>query len=184
VRESLPRRPGSIPRRDSIYRSAHIRPVSTSYAREGEDVLSRAHEYPGGMPPESPKKPLALADFVDRALRAIEEIPPEEALRRLQAPDREGWHFVDVREPEEYAEGHLPGAKHSPRGFLEVRADLEHYKRDAWFADRSRPLILYCGGGHRSALAAWTLRQMGFGRAVSMAEGWTGWTERGFPVER
>ena len=132
---------------------------------------------------EDPKPPRALADFVGEALRHIAVIPPEEALRRLRAPDREGWHFVDVREPDEFAAGHVPGARSSPRGFLEVRADLEHYKRDPWFADRARPMVLYCGGGHRSALATWTLAQMGFTRVVSMAEGWTGWTERGYPVE-
>ncbi len=135
------------------------------------------------MPPESPRPPLALADLVARALAEIEEISPEEARRRLDAPDREGWHFVDVREPDEYAEGHLPGAKSSPRGFLEVRADLEHYKRDPWFSDRTRKMVLYCGGGHRSALAAHTLQQMGFTSVVSMSEGWTGWTERDFPTE-
>jgi sulfur-carrier protein adenylyltransferase/sulfurtransferase len=124
----------------------------------------------------------ALADFVGEALRHVEVIPPEEALRRLRAPE-EGWHFVDVREPDEFAAGHLPGARSSPRGFLEVRADLEHYKRDPWFADRARKMVLYCGGGHRSALATWTLAQMGFTRVVSMAEGWTGWTERGYPIE-
>ena len=133
--------------------------------------------------PEDPKFPRALDDFVGEALRHIAVIPPEEALRRLRAPDREGWHFVDVREPDEFAEGHVPGARSSPRGFLEVRADLEHYKRDPWFTDRTRPMVLYCGGGHRSALATWTLAQMGFTRVVSMAEGWTGWTERGYPVE-
>ncbi|MEM7412692.1 MAG: rhodanese-like domain-containing protein [Myxococcota bacterium] len=132
--------------------------------------------------PDPPRR--ALADFVAEALRHVEEITPEEGRRRLEAPDQEGWHFVDVREPDEYAEGHLPRARSSPRGFLEVRADLEHYKRDAWFEDRDRPLVLYCGGGHRSALAAYTLVQMGFTRVVSLAEGWTGWTERGFPVER
>lgn len=131
----------------------------------------------------SARPPLALADFVGEALRHIEVIAPEEALRRLRAPDREGWHFVDVREPDEFAAGHVPSARSSPRGFLEVRADLEHYKRDPWFTDRSRPMVLYCGGGHRSALATWTLAQMGFTRVVSMAEGWTGWTERGYPVE-
>jgi len=129
-------------------------------------------------------RPLKLVDFVEEALRHVEQIRPEEALRRLRAPDREGWHFVDVREPDEYAEGHLPGARSSPRGFLEVRADLEHYKRDPWFADRDRSMVLYCGGGHRSALATRTLQQMGFTRVVSMTEGWTGWIERGFPVER
>jgi rhodanese-related sulfurtransferase len=128
--------------------------------------------------------PRSLADFVAEALRHVREISPEEARRLLEAPDREGWHFLDVREPDEFAEGHLPGACSSPRGFLEVRADLEHYKRDPWLTDRNRPLVLYCGGGHRSALAARTLQQMGFTSVVSLAEGWTGWTKRGFPVEK
>jgi len=125
----------------------------------------------------------ALCDFVSEALERIREIPPEQARRLLDAPDREGWQFVDVREPDEFAAGHLPGARSSPRGFLEVRADLEHPKRDAWWADRSRPLILYCGGGHRSALAAATLQEMGFEKVMSLAEGYTGWTRRGYPVE-
>jgi len=125
-----------------------------------------------------------LADFVREALREVREISPEEARRILDAPDREGWHFVDVREPDEYAAGHVPGARLFPRGFLEVRADTEHPKRDPWLGDRSRPLILYCGGGHRSALAAKTLQDMGFGQVVSLAEGWTGWTRRGLPEER
>jgi rhodanese-related sulfurtransferase len=71
-----------------------------------------------------------------------------------------------------------------PRGFLEVKADLSHPKRDPWLADRERPLVLYCGGGNRSALAAQTLQQMGFRRVVSLREGFAGWTRRGHPVER
>jgi UDP-N-acetylglucosamine 2-epimerase (non-hydrolysing) len=126
----------------------------------------------------------ALSDFVDAAKREIAEITPEEALSLLDAKDRDGWHFVDVREPDEYAAGHLPGAKSSPRGFLEVKADLAHHKRDPWLEDRGRKLILYCGGGHRSALAARTLQEMGFTQVRSLAEGWTGWTRRGYPVER
>jgi rhodanese-related sulfurtransferase len=125
----------------------------------------------------------ALSDFVREALAQIREITPEEGARLLAAPGHEGWSFVDVREPGEFAEGHVPGARNFPRGFLEVKADLVHPKRDAWLADRSRPLVLYCGGGHRSALATWTLKQMGFRRVVSLAGGWTGWTRRGYPVE-
>jgi sulfur-carrier protein adenylyltransferase/sulfurtransferase len=126
----------------------------------------------------------ALADLVGEALAEIEEIAPEEARRLLAQPDRDDWEFLDVREADEFAAGHLPGARHYPRGFLEVRADLEHPKRDPWLADRSRKLILYCGGGHRSALAARALHEMGFERVRSLAEGWTGWTKRGFPTER
>lgn len=134
-----------------------------------------------------PTRPRSLRDFVEEALRHVREISPEEALVHLEAARRvapDAWHFVDVREPDEYAAGHVPGARSSPRGFLEVRADLHHYKRDPWFASRERPLVLYCGGGHRSALAALTLAQMGFSRVVSLAGGWTAWTERGYPVER
>ena len=126
----------------------------------------------------------SLADFVGEARRLVREITPEEARALLDAPDRGGWHFVDVRELDEWHEGHLPGARHFPRGFLEVRADLEHPKRDPWLADRRRRLLLYCGGGHRSALAARTLLEMGFSEVASLAEGWSGWTRRGFPVAR
>jgi rhodanese-related sulfurtransferase len=126
----------------------------------------------------------ALRDFVLEALAQIREILPEEAAEILAQRSDAGWSFVDVREPDEFAAGHLPGARNFPRGFLEVKADLEHPKRDAWLAERDRPLVLYCGGGHRSALAAKTLQEMGFTRVVSLAEGWTGWTKRGYPVER
>jgi len=124
-----------------------------------------------------------LNDFVNEALKAIEEIPIEEAVRILEQPDREGWTFLDVREGEEFAKGRIPGARNSPRGFLEVRADLEHHKRDPWFADRDRKLILYCGGGNRSALATRTLKEMGFTRTVSMAGGWKVWEDRKLPIE-
>ncbi len=126
----------------------------------------------------------SLADFVREALEAIDEISPEEAAQILEQPQRAGWFFIDVREPDEFAAGHIPGARNFPRGFLEVRADLEHYKRDPWLEDRGRKLILYCGGGHRSALAGKTLQEMGFRQIRSLAGGWTAWTERELPVER
>ena len=129
--------------------------------------------------------PKSLADLVREALAEVREVSPEDVHALLDRPDRGGATLVDVREADEFAAGHLPGAKHYPRGFLEVKADLDHPKRDAWLsADRDRPLVLYCGGGHRSALAAQSLQRMGFTRVTSMAEGWTGWTKRGYPVER
>lgn len=128
--------------------------------------------------------PRSLADFVSEALEVIEEISPEGAAQILEKADQAGWDFIDVREPDEFAAGHIPGARNYPRGFLEVRADLEHPKRDPWLEDRGRKMILYCGGGHRSALAAKSLQEMGFARALSLAEGWTGWTKRDLPVER
>ena len=125
----------------------------------------------------------SLADLVREALAEVREIAPEEVRELLELPDRGGWHLVDVREADEFSAGHLPGARHYPRGFLEVRADLEHRKRDPWLADRSRKLVLYCGGGHRSALAAQSLQRMGFRDVRSLAGGWTGWTERSYPTE-
>jgi rhodanese-related sulfurtransferase len=128
--------------------------------------------------------PKTLGDFVREALETVREIAPEEARRLLDAPGREGFEFVDVREPDEFAAGRIPGARSYPRGFLEVRADLEHPKRDPWLADRRRKLVLYCGGGHRSALAARTLQEMGFTEVLSLAGGWSAWTQRGYPIER
>jgi len=126
----------------------------------------------------------SLADFVAEALTEVEEISPERVRALLDRPEHDGWHVIDVREPDEYNGGRVPNARNYPRGFLEVRADLEHPKRDVWLEDRDRKLVLYCGGGHRSALAARTLQQMGFRNVRSMAQGWTGWTARDYPIER
>lgn len=129
--------------------------------------------------------PKSLRDLVQEALAEVREISPEEVRALLDRPDRGGYDVIDVREADEFAAGHLPGARHYPRGFLEVKADLEHPKRDAWLSSgRERPMILYCGGGHRSALAAQSLQKMGFTRVASMAEGWTGWTKRSYPTDR
>jgi rhodanese-related sulfurtransferase len=125
----------------------------------------------------------SLADLVHAALEEIDEISPVAVRALLDRPGRDGFELIDVREADEWNAGHLPGARHYPRGFLEVRADLEHPKRDPWLADRTRKLILYCGGGHRSALAAQALHQMGFRDVASLAEGWTGWTKRAYPTE-
>jgi len=126
----------------------------------------------------------SLADFVREALETVEVISAESAAQILEKPDRAGWNFIDVRESDEFAAGHIPGARNFPRGFLEVRADLEHYKRDPWLEDRERKMILYCGGGHRSALAGKSLQEMGFQRILSLTGGWTGWVERNLPIER
>lgn len=125
----------------------------------------------------------SLADLVADALDTVAEVAPDEVRTLLDRPDRDGWEIVDVREADEFRAGHLPGARHYPRGFLEVRADLEHPKRDPWLADRGRKLVLYCGGGQRSALAAQALQRMGFEHVRSMAGGWTAWSKCAYPVE-
>jgi sulfur-carrier protein adenylyltransferase/sulfurtransferase len=83
---------------------------------------------------------------------------------------------VDVREQDEWDEGHIPGAVHIPRGNLESRIE-----RAA--PDPSRPVLLYCSAGNRSAFAAKTLEEMGYEDVTSLADGFTDWKRNGFPVE-
>ncbi|WP_223636612.1 molybdopterin-synthase adenylyltransferase MoeB [Corallococcus sp. EGB] len=84
--------------------------------------------------------------------------------------------LIDVREADEYAGGRLPGAVHIPRGFLELRIEEK--------ADRDEELVLYCAGGTRSALAARTLRDMGYTRVASLAGGYNRWSDAALPVEK
>ena len=123
--------------------------------------------------------PKSLHDFVTAALQEVTEVTPEEV---TEIQKQGGTLILDVREPNEFSEGHLVGAINIPRGFLEVKADLEHYKKDERLADRTQKVVCYCGGGHRSALAAKTLQEMGFESVLSMKEGWTGWIGRNLPT--
>jgi sulfur-carrier protein adenylyltransferase/sulfurtransferase len=83
--------------------------------------------------------------------------------------------LVDVREGDEWQAGHAPGAVHVPRGFLELRIEEK-------VPDRQAPVVLYCAGGTRSALAARTLAELGYRDVVSLAGGFTKWKESGAPV--
>jgi rhodanese-related sulfurtransferase len=85
--------------------------------------------------------------------------------------------LVDVREESEYAAGHLPGAIHIGKGVIE--RDIEVKVPDA-----ATPLVLYCGGGFRSVLAADMIGKMGYTNVISMDGGWTGWTKAGLPTEK
>jgi rhodanese-related sulfurtransferase len=85
--------------------------------------------------------------------------------------------LVDVREESEFAAGRLPGAVHIGKGVIE--RDIE-----AKVPDPATPLVLYCGGGFRSALAADALQKMGYTNVVSMDGGWSGWVRAGLPTEK
>ncbi len=85
--------------------------------------------------------------------------------------------LVDTREDSEWANGHIPGAIHLGRGVIE--RDIEKA-----IPDVNAPIVLYCGGGFRSALAADNLQKMGYKNVISMDGGWRGWTEAGFPITR
>lgn len=91
--------------------------------------------------------------------------------------------FVDVREGQEWAQGHIPGAIHAPRGFLEFIADPESPMHKAELNSGKR-IVLYCASGGRSALAAKTLKDMGVAKVSHMAGGIGAWSQAGGPVER
>ena len=84
--------------------------------------------------------------------------------------------FVDVREHEEWNEGHIPGAVHVPRGHLESRIE-------GVVSDRDRSIVLYCAGGARSAFAAKALDELGYTSVVSLAGGYTDWKRNGFATQ-
>ena len=88
----------------------------------------------------------------------------------------EAFLLVDVREESEYAAGHIPGAAHIGKGVIE--RDIE-----TKVPDPATPLVLYCGGGFRSVLAAESLGRMGYTNTESMDGGFRGWTEAGGPVD-
>ena len=89
----------------------------------------------------------------------------------------EAFTLIDVREDGEFAAGHVPGAVHIGRGVLE--RDIERA-----VPDPAAPVVLYCGGGFRSALAADSLQKMGYTNVISMDGGWTGWVNSGGDVEK
>lgn len=112
--------------------------------------------------------------LVEHARQRVKEQTVEEIKTRL---DRgEPVHFLDVREDGEYATDHAKGARHLGKGIIE--RDIETV-----IPDKAAPVILYCGGGFRSVLAAEALQQMGYGNVVSMAGGIRAWREAGYPLE-
>ena len=106
----------------------------------------------------------------------VKETTVDEVKRRMDAGDR-GFVLVDVREESEWATGHIPGATHLGKGVIE--RDIEQK-----VPDTSQEIILYCGGGYRSALTADNLQKMGYTNVISMDGGWRGWREAGHPVEK
>ena len=122
-----------------------------------------------------------LSDFVREARERIQEVRAEELDEMIENHD--DLLILDVREPQEYAAGHIPGALHVPRGMLEVAADPQSKGRvEALAAAQNRTLVTYCATGGRSAMAADTLKQMGFDKTYSLAGGLAAWTQGGMPT--
>ncbi|MDX6683433.1 MAG: sulfur-carrier protein adenylyltransferase/sulfurtransferase [Solirubrobacteraceae bacterium] len=118
------------------------------------------------------------AEFIRQIKSQIAEVDPAEVHSMLNGAGNgnSGVTVVDVRESEEIAQGHVPGAKLVPRGFLESRIE-------GAVPDRSQHVVLYCASGNRSALAAKTLTELGYENVESMTGGITLWKDRGYKVE-
>ena len=112
--------------------------------------------------------------LVDEVRKNVRECTIADVKARLDRGDR--FHFVDVREDDEFAVDRAAGARHIGRGVIE--RDIE-----TLIPDRAAEIVLYCGGGFRSALAADNLQRMGYTNVWSMDGGIRAWREAGYPVE-
>ncbi len=119
--------------------------------------------------------PEGFLNLVRDAKKRVKQEDVRATKKRIDAGEQ--FVLIDTREDSEWARGHIPGAVHIGKGIIE--RDIEKA-----VPDKDTPLVLYCGGGFRSALAADNLQKMGYRNVVSMDGGWRGWTEASFPVIR
>jgi len=113
--------------------------------------------------------------IVEDAKTRIRQVTVDEVKAMLDRGEQ--FELVDTREESEFARGHLPRARHLSKGIIE--RDIE-----SAIPNLDTPIVLYCGGGFRSALAADNLQKMGYSDVVSMDGGWREWTEKLYPIER
>ena len=113
--------------------------------------------------------------LVNDAKKRVKETNVADVKRSLDGGEK--FVLIDVREESEWGRGHLPGAIHLGKGVIE--RDIEQR-----VPDQSAKLVLYCGGGFRSALAADNIQKMGYTNVESMDGGWKGWLDAGFPTQR
>ncbi len=113
--------------------------------------------------------------LVDDAKSRTRQTDVKTVKRRLDAGER--FHLVDVREESEWAAGHLPEAVHLGKGIIERDIEVR-------VSDLAAEIVLYCGGGFRSALVADNLQKMGYRNVLSMDGGYRAWVEAGHPVKR
>lgn len=113
--------------------------------------------------------------LVDDAKSRIDEIKPEEVGEKLNSD--EDFVLLDVREKDEWEDSRIAGADYLGKGIIERDIETE-------YPDNDQEIILYCGGGYRSALAADNLQKMGYNNVKSLAGGFRSWTEAGLPIKK
>jgi sulfur-carrier protein adenylyltransferase/sulfurtransferase len=118
--------------------------------------------------------PKSFQQIVVEALRTVPEVAPAALQSRLQGGEQ--IVVIDVREPDEFARGKIPGAYTIPRGVLEMQVDGR--------LPREASVVLYCGGGARSALACKSLAEMGYDNVENLQGGWSAWINSGLPIEQ
>lgn len=123
----------------------------------------------------APNHPPRFLKIVDDAKSRVRETTVDEVKSRLDRGDK--FTLVDVREESEWQKDHLPGAVHMSKGVIE--RDVEQK-----VPDLNTEMILYCGGGFRSALAADNLQKMGYKNVISMDGGIRGWREKNYPLSK
>ena len=116
-----------------------------------------------------------FSNLVNDAKSRVKETNVTQIKQRMDRGEK--FVLVDVREDNEWAKGHIPGAVHMGRGILERDVETK-------YPDKATELVLYCGGGFRSALSADNLQKMGYTNVSSMDGGWRGWNESGFPTAK
>ena len=111
--------------------------------------------------------------LVEEAKKHVKELTVDQVKAKLDRGEK--FHLIDVREESEWAKDHLPGAIHLGKGVIERDAEQR-------LPDPKAEIVLYCGGGFRSALAAENLQRMGYTNVISMDGGVRGWREKGYPL--
>ena len=120
------------------------------------------------------RHPSGFLKLVRDAKLTVKEYPVKKVKRKRD--QKESFALIDVREDSEWQKGYAQGALHLGRGVIE--RDIENL-----IPDKNKEIVLYCGGGFRSALAAESLNKMGYQNVISMAGGFTAWKEAGYPVQ-
>jgi rhodanese-related sulfurtransferase len=156
------------PRRRDPFPPPRAIEAARSEDANNEKLHLRVARRPSGRPEENMT---TFKEMIRRVKSEIREVSPEEARARAGEAT-----LIDVREADEWAQGHVPGAVFIPRGFLELRVEEK-------VPDRAQEVILYCAGGTRSALAARALKDLGYENVSSMAGGFGKWKEAGFRIE-
>ena len=113
------------------------------------------------------------SELTEEARAQIREVSPADV--KAMVEKNEAVVYLDVREPNEWNLGHIPGAVHLPRGNLESKLEV--------LVDRSKKIVVYCARGNRSALAELTMNQMGYDDVASMSSGMQGWADVGGPID-